>query len=145
MTFRRQAPPRFPAPSAEYDRTNEAAFRVELERVVGSIASSGDLEAVEGVIGIRGTLVTVTGAYVIADPDGTVLANANGGAFTVTLPLAADNGGRIIVVKKIDASANVVTLDGNGVETVDGAETLSLSVQYEAYNVQSDGTAWWII
>ncbi len=90
-------------------------------------------------------LVAKSGAYTITAADGLVVADASGGAFTVTLPAAADFTGRVYRIKKIDSSANAVTIDGNGSETIDGATTAVLSTQYEAITVVSDGTEWWVL
>jgi|GEM_PF-4943119 len=73
-----------------------------------------------------------------------LVCDATGGAFTVTLPAAATVTGSSISVKKTDVSANAVTVDGNASETLDGATTLSLSTQYEAVTLWSDGSNWWV-
>lgn len=75
----------------------------------------------------------------------TVLADATSAAVTLTLPTAESALGRIYHVKKIDASANAVTLDGNGSETIDGAANKSTTTQYAGFTVQSDGTEWWLL
>ncbi|NDC95617.1 hypothetical protein EBZ38_03815 [bacterium] len=75
----------------------------------------------------------------------TLLCNASGGAITVNLPPAVDYRGVIFTVKKTDSSANTVTLDGNGAETIDGTATKSISSAYGSIRVISDGTAWFTI
>lgn len=74
----------------------------------------------------------------------TVLVNASGGAVLVNLPSAATCPGRVYRVKKIDASANAVTIDAAGTEKIDDALTLVIPAQYQEYEIQSDGTNWWI-
>ncbi len=76
---------------------------------------------------------------------GTTLVDASGGAITRTLPAAASYAGEILAFKKIDSSLNVVTIDGNASETIDGATTATLKTQYESIIIQSDGTEWWIL
>lgn len=71
------------------------------------------------------------------------LCDATSGAFTITLPPAAQIPNRIIHIKKVDA-VNNVTVDGNGSETIDGALTETLSTQYEVLTVVSDGSNWFI-
>jgi hypothetical protein len=71
--------------------------------------------------------------------------DASGGALSVFLPAAADNLDRVISVKKIDSSANAVTVDGNGSETIDGVTTKSLASQYDGITVISNGTSWEIV
>ncbi len=83
--------------------------------------------------------------YAAAAGDYTILCNAVGGAMIVTLP-AATGSGRILNIKKIDASAYPVTIDGNGAETIDGAATYVILTQYVNITIQ-DGAAgaWYII
>ena len=95
-------------------------------------------------VGIRKTLVTKTGAYTIVSNDDIVLCNAASASFTVTLPAAADYTGKMFWIKKIDSTANTVTVDGAGSETIDDGTTAVIRNQYEAINVISDGTEWWI-
>lgn len=88
---------------------------------------------------------TKTAAYTIEQGDKIILGNATGGPFTVTLPPAAQYEGKQFIIKKTDASANAVTIDGNGSETIDGALTVALSTQYESRTVVSNGSNWSII
>lgn len=71
--------------------------------------------------------------------------NSTTGAFTITLPTAVGITGRVYTVKKIDASANAVTVDGDGSETIDGAATYALATQWKSVTVISNGTNWEII
>ena len=76
-----------------------------------------------------------------AAPGDIIPCNATGGAFTVNLPAAAGVV-QSIRVKKTDASANAITIDGNASETIDGAATRTLTTQYEAVELWSDGAGW---
>ncbi len=71
--------------------------------------------------------------------------DATSGAVTVTLPVAAESLGAHIVVKKIDASGNAVTVDAAGAETIDGAANKVLAAQYDAVTVICDGSEWWVV
>lgn len=88
---------------------------------------------------------TITASATLSANDYTVLVNATGGAVTVTLPAASTVSGQTFHVKKIDATANAVTLDGSGTETIDGAATKSTTTQWASYSVQSNGTEWFIL
>jgi hypothetical protein len=88
---------------------------------------------------------TVTGTTTATVTDFTVLGNATTAAFTITLPTAASASGHVMAFKKIDASANAVTIKGNGTELIDAANTNVLSAQYAFILIQSDGTQWWIL
>lgn len=90
------------------------------------------------------TFRTVTASETLTAQDDVVLADATSGAITLTLPPVTD-GYKEFCVKKIDASANAVTIDGDGSETIDGATTLVLASQYDTAKFASDGTEWWIL
>jgi hypothetical protein len=95
--------------------------------------------------GLQLPQVTKTSAYTVLGSDYTIFADATSAAFTLTLPPAATYAGLVLVIKKIDSSANVVTIDGNASETIDGALTKTLSTQYASYMIQSNGANWFII
>lgn len=92
--------------------------------------------------GLDLAITTKTAAYTATSADDTILCDASGGAFTVSLPAAAAVSGKVYVIKKIDSSANAVTIDPNGSETIDGATTNALSSQNQRRHIQSDGTNW---
>ncbi len=96
-----------------------------------------------GVIYQRPTTVTASGALPVTAS--IVLADASAGAVTIALPTAASSAGRILTVKKVDASGNAVTLDADASETIDGATTLALAAQYDTARIVCDGTQWWVI
>jgi hypothetical protein len=112
--------------------------------------SNGDVMLLSGT-GIRSTvghqmpIDTVTGAHALIGNNSTLLCNATGGAFTVTLPVAAAHPGRVFTIKKIDASVNAVTIDGDGAETIDGAATYALTAQWQSVVLQCNGTSWFVL
>lgn len=86
-----------------------------------------------------------TGAYTVttSDRNKLITGDATSAGFTITLPAAATAGdGFKVSFKKIDSSANAVTIDGDGSETIDGATTYVLSTQYQSVTVVSDGSNW---
>ena len=86
-----------------------------------------------------------TGAYtvLVSDHKRLILADASGGAFTITFPPVATAGsGFTIGIKKTDSSANAITADGDGAETIDGAATDSIAAQYQVVWYVCDGTEW---
>lgn len=86
----------------------------------------------------------VSANYTADATDYLILVDATGGARTITLPKAETWAGFPLVVKKVDSSANAVTIDGNGSETIDGATTYALSEQYDSIEILSDGEGWQI-
>ena len=87
--------------------------------------------------------VTTTGNVVSGDY--LIVANAAGGAITMTLPPAALVPGRIYVFKRINSGANAVIVDGYASETIDGAATHTLTPQWNALTIMSNGVAWFIL
>jgi hypothetical protein len=91
------------------------------------------------------TVITKTTTYpvALADFGKTILCDATSGGFDIDLPAAATAGdGFWVVVKKIDSSVNLITIDGNGTETIDGDQTPDLDTQYESLIIACDGTSW---
>jgi len=74
-----------------------------------------------------------------------VLVDATSGTVTIVLPTAVGITGRKYYVKKIDSSSNLVTIDGNGSETIDDALTQSIGTRYNVFMVVSNGTNWSIL
>jgi hypothetical protein len=103
-----------------------------------------DTSGSAGVAGVV-AITTKTGTYTAANTDTVILCDPTGGAFTVTLPAAADNPGKVFYFKNISSGGNAVTIDGNGAETIDDVTTLILGSPYDARTLVSDGTKWWIL
>ncbi len=130
----------------------QTSFDSFTKRAIG-VASATDIPARSdadaryinsgGALTLKTRTITATGSP--ASSDYLILCDATSGAITLNLPAAASSIGRVLVIKKIDASGNTVTIDGNGAETIDGAATKVLSAQYAIVNIQCDGATWWII
>lgn len=75
------------------------------------------------------------------------LVDATAGPITITLAATseADVPGTQVVVKKIDSSANAVTIVPAGSETIDGASSRVLSTQYAYVATVPDDTNYYII
>jgi len=86
------------------------------------------------------TVVTKTTTYTIATSDDIVICTS--GTFTVTLPTAVSATGDMYRVK--NSGAGVITLDGNGAQTIDGAANHVLN-QFDSLTVVSDGTNWVVV
>jgi len=122
---------------------------VNVRRSVGTdgqvlIADSSDATGVKWA-----TPSTVSTANVISKTTtytavvGDDIINASGSAFTITLYAASGNSGKSITIKKTDSSfTNIITIDGNASETIDGALTTTLNTQYESITLYCDGSNW---
>ena len=92
-----------------------------------------------------GTARSVTTSTSIVSSDFAIIADSTAGAITVSLPPAATANGRIFFVKRVNAGANNVTVDPFGSETIDGAATHVLTLQWHRVEIISNGTAWFIM
>ncbi|HEX4123771.1 MAG TPA: hypothetical protein VHY37_03530 [Tepidisphaeraceae bacterium] len=109
-------------------------------------ANASDYTATEGLYVGGATISTST---TIATSPTTApafnLCDATSGAFTITLPPSAANEDLVLSFKKIDSSGNLPTIQANGSEHIDGANTYTgLSAQYDVARLWCDGTQWWI-
>ena len=110
----------------------------------GAAGNAQDKLSVNGsaeMLGMKQAFVSKTGAYTATFND--YIIDCTSGTFTVTLPASASQAGRILIIK--NSGAGTITVDGNASETIDGAATYSLSVQYSTVQIASDGTNWKII
>ncbi len=82
-----------------------------------------------------------TSTYTIDNEDCVI--NCTSGTFTVTLPTAVGLEGQYFIVK--NSGTGVITIDGDGSETIDGSLTFILSTRYESITVISNGLNWNII
>lgn len=87
------------------------------------------------------TIQTKTTTYAATAVDDVILCSSS--SFTVTLPTAVGIAGKVIVLRKTDASlTNIITIDGNSTETIDGNLSVTLNTQNEEYTLYSDGSNW---
>jgi hypothetical protein len=105
-------------------------------KVASSLPSWGD---------VTFNTTSKTANYTIATSDTVVLADATSGSVTITLPTASSASGYRFFIKRIDNSANSVSVQRQGSDTIDGATSQSLSLQYMSITVVSNGSNWYII
>lgn len=60
-------------------------------------------------------------------------------AFSFTMPSAVDLYNILFIIKKVDTSSNVVTINMFNDEKSDGEATISLPNQYDSVSMGSDG------
>jgi hypothetical protein len=106
----------------------------ELQRISAAFNSSG-------LLLVRQISTTTT----VSQSDEVITVDATGGAVTVALPPIARARNRHLYVKKIDASANAVTVNPFGSETVDGAATVSTTTQYGGFELVAGSTEWHLL
>ena len=81
-------------------------------------------------------VTTITSATTLDQTHNVVLCNT--GSYTVTLPAAASNTGKVYYIKNIDSDGDYFTIDGNSTETIDGDETFELLAYNHAVRIISD-------
>jgi hypothetical protein len=94
-------------------------------------------------VGKRRGVLTKTANYTATSADDVIIVDAASGNVTITLPAAASSTGLELTIKRIDASGNTMTIDGNASETIDDSTTQALS-QYDVLTMVCDGAEWWI-
>ena len=115
------------------------------------ILSSNSQEAIEEVystlIGlvssINGDTKTISSNYTVLISDRNVNVNAIGGDITITLPAVTDVDSIGVTIKKVDPSANIVTLMPNSSELIDGNVSDSLDEPMRSKTIYSDGINYW--
>jgi hypothetical protein len=90
------------------------------------------------------TLLSIkTSNYTIVNSDYTILCNAVNSGFTVTLPEVGTSINKILIIKKIDVTNNIITFAPNIYIT--NSETISELNYPKSIKIQSNGTNWYII
>jgi hypothetical protein len=83
--------------------------------------------------------------YTATTSDDVILVDASGAPVSITLPVASSAVGKTLFIKKIDSSANAMTIQPNGLEVIDNASNKSTAIPYESLTIVSDSTKWWIL
>lgn len=91
---------------------------------------------------------TVTATYTVTLDDDIIIC-AGAAPFTATLPTAASAYDAVTGTSKVFVFLNNdtddATIDGDGAETINGAASFVLDVQYEWVTVFTDGTSWYAL
>lgn len=86
--------------------------------------------------------VTKTANYTVTTSDRLIYADTSGGHITLALPAAASVTPNTVYSFEKTAAANVLTLDGDGSELINGSATLALTALRSRADLISNGTAW---
>jgi hypothetical protein len=86
---------------------------------------------------------TKNASYPATLSDEMIIVNA-GAATDITLPSAVGCLGKLYIIKRIDATAFVVQVIPDGVETIDGEASQPLH-RWDSMSIVSDGAVWFII
>jgi hypothetical protein len=107
--------------------------------------------AINGSVSMKSRQVSA--AVTLTLSDYAVLANASSAAFTITLPAVSSTAGAcngmILFIKKIDSSANQLTVAASGTDTIEGNASVVLKKQFDSLelisNNSNSGHEWFIL
>lgn len=121
----------------------QADYKVELSDASDNVIWTSDPVRADSPKSSDVREVTTTTVLDTSDDGKLITADATSGAFIITLPAAATAAnGYEVTVQKIDSSTNIVTVDANGSETINGTSDLDLPDQYASAVFRCDGTTW---
>jgi len=93
---------------------------------------------------IRPTILTVnagTGAYTGLNTDMVLLCDTTAAGRTINLPAATTK----IIYRIKNLGSSTCTINRAGADTIDGATSVTLTIQYQAIDLVSDGTSAWSV
>jgi hypothetical protein len=111
--------------------------------LTGDVITAGTLSTI--VKQVHDTVTAVNNAaspYTLQFNDSFLTCDATAGAVIFTLPAALGTG-RELTIKKIDATANACTPTRSGSDTIDGATSYSITVQYAASKIIDQAAGSW--
>lgn len=88
------------------------------------------------------TVTTILTDYTADADDEIILVNAQLAAVTVYLPSAATVSGKEYLIVKTDATANAITIEPYGSETINREDNYSTTAQYGQARITSNGSNW---
>jgi len=91
------------------------------------------------------SITNASSPYTVTASDQYLRVDTSSGSVTINLPAKASSDGRQLTVKKVTLDDNVVTVDGDSSDTIDGAATQVIYGQYEGLTIRCDATAGWDI
>lgn len=126
-----------PQGGTDWDRLLVATLTRQLSKISEALDQGAD--------GYLHNTTAVATSYTASINDSIVLVDSTTGTKTVFLKAADQCKDKRIVVKKADASANVVIIEPNGSEFIDNATAYTISATYGSIDAVSDGTKWWVV
>jgi hypothetical protein len=91
-----------------------------------------------------GITAVLTANYTATSSDVTVRCDTSGGGFTVTLPAASGVIGQFLFIKLV-TGGSVLTVDGNGSDTIDGDLTVTTSTTGSVITLQAVASGLWVV
>lgn len=95
--------------------------------------------------GIHEAVTLTSGTHTVDNSMMLILCDCSSGNITLNLPTSARRDSREFIIKKIDGTANTVTVNRAGSDTIDGATSFTLTTQYQGHGIMGDGVTGWHI
>ena len=127
------------AASLYYDNTTSALSATNVQAAIDEVATGSRIRNVT-------TVNVATYDLLITDYILHVTYTITGAVTSLTLPTAQTTAGRTIVIKDagLTAGTNNITIDTEGSEKIDGANTLVINSNGSSISLYSDGIGWFI-
>jgi hypothetical protein len=124
--------------SVDYMVFNTTDQKVEIKQ---------DLEISGAILPTITSINNTNSPYTILSSDNVILVDTSTASVTITLPdTSSFTGSRKYTIKDIgNASTNSITINRSGSDTIDGSTSLTISTDYVAYNLVTDGIANWYV
>ena len=123
--------------------TNSVATNIWAIEANGNIFAGGYLSSAGTQKAIN--LTAFTAAQTMTSTNEVLRFNATSAAITQALPTAVGRQGQVYTLKKVDTSANAVTVSTTLSQTIDGVATFTLTTLNKYVTVISNGANWEII
>lgn len=108
------------------------------------LLGTGNLWDCVQTLGVGVTSITAGTANLTQANAGLNLVDASGGNVVINMPACSAAVGALFQFKRLDTTANTVTINRAGSDTIDGASSLNLLAQYEYEEMRSNGVASWV-
>ena len=128
------------------DPAIDKVYTVGIKYDNGAQTMEWNLNDVELAAPVVHSITDALSPYTISETSGTVyiFADATSAAITINLPAASGNSA-LYVIKKTDSSVHLITIDGNGSETIDGATTKTIGTQYQTERLKSNNSNFYLV
>lgn len=111
--------------------------------VANFLAGTGNAWDCLQTLGVGVTAIAAGTATLTQANAGLCLVDASGGAVVINLPACSAAVGALFQFKRIDTTANTVTINRAGGDTIDGQTSYVLSEQFDFVEMRGDGASAW--
>lgn len=98
----------------------------------------------DGIAALNMTPRIVTASETLSVSDVVILVDAADGDVTLTLPAVSGSAGDMKWIKRVDLSANVVTIAAASSNTIEGTASITLATTWDAAKLSTDMIDMWL-